>query len=114
MPIEDVRLYAYQMFKGLSYLEARKICHRDIKPQNILVNDREDDKKLKICDFGSAKILKEGEANISYICSRYYRAPELIFKAEHYTNSIDMWSMGCVIAEMMLGEPLFPGENSLD
>lgn len=58
--LEDIRLYSYQMFKALSYLEVRKICHRDIKPQNILVNDTEEDKKLKICDFGSAKLLKEG------------------------------------------------------
>ncbi|KAL4488782.1 hypothetical protein ABPG72_016435 [Tetrahymena utriculariae] len=114
MKIEDIRLYAYQMFKALSYLQSLNICHRDIKPQNILVNDKDDDKRLKICDFGSAKQLISSEANISYICSRYYRAPELIFKSQHYTNAIDIWSMGCVIAEMVLGEPLFPGENSLD
>lgn len=71
--LEDVRLYAYQMFKALSYLEVRKICHRDIKPQNILVNDREEDKKLKICDFGSAKQLKEGtHARLSFFAHLSY------------------------------------------
>ncbi|KDO63403.1 hypothetical protein CISIN_1g014750mg [Citrus sinensis] len=56
----------------------------------------------------------KGEANISYICSRYYRAPELIFGATEYTTSIDIWSAGCVLAELLLGQPLFPGENAVD
>jgi len=67
-----------------------------------------------LCDFGSAKRLVKDEPNVAYICSRYYRAPELIFGATDYTNSIDVWSTGCVIAELMLGEPLFPGESALD
>ncbi|KAK6141255.1 hypothetical protein DH2020_025010 [Rehmannia glutinosa] len=70
--------------------------------------------QVKICDFGSAKVLVKGEANISYICSRYYRAPELIFGATEYTTSIDIWSAGCVLAELLLGQPLFPGENAVD
>jgi len=69
---------------------------------------------LKLCDFGSAKKLLKGEPNVAYICSRYYRAPELIFGATDYNNSLDVWSTGCVVAELMLGEPLFPGESALD
>jgi len=69
---------------------------------------------LKLCDFGSAKILVENEPNVSYICSRYYRAPELIFGATNYTPKIDVWSTGCVMAELMLGQPLFPGESGID
>jgi glycogen synthase kinase 3 beta len=69
---------------------------------------------LKLCDFGSAKTLVRGEPNVSYICSRYYRAPELIFGATNYTTAVDIWSMGCVLAEMLLGEPLFPGESAGD
>ena len=79
------------------------MCHRDIKPSNILINNKE----LKLCDFGSAKCLVEGEKNISYICSRYYRAPELIFGATFYTNQIDVWSAACVIGEMLTNKPLF-------
>ena len=56
----------------------------------------------------------KGEPNISYICSRYYRAPELIFGATDYTAAIDMWSVGCVMAELLLGQPLFPGESGVD
>jgi len=70
--------------------------------------------QLKLCDFGSAKILVRSEPNISYICSRYYRAPELIFGATDYTTAIDIWSMGCVMAELLLGQPLFPGESGVD
>ena len=55
-----------------------------------------------------------GEPNISYICSRYYRAPELIFGATDYTTAIDVWSVGCVMAELLLGQPLFPGESGVD
>lgn len=69
---------------------------------------------LKLCDFGSAKQLVQGEPNVSYICSRYYRAPELIFGNSNYTTSIDVWSVGCVIAELMLGQPIFPGESGVD
>ena len=69
---------------------------------------------LKVCDFGSAKVLVKGEPNIAYICSRYYRAPELIFGATEYTTAIDMWSVGCVMAELMTGSPLFPGDNGVD
>lgn len=69
---------------------------------------------LKLCDFGSAKKLVKNESNVSYICSRFYRAPELIFGATEYTTAIDMWSVGCVLAEMVVGTPLFTGENAVD
>ncbi len=60
------------------------------------------------------QVLVRGEPNISYICSRYYRAPELIFGATDYTTAIDLWSVGCVMAELLLGQPLFPGESGVD
>lgn len=67
-----------------------------------------------MCDFGSAKQLKEGEPNIAYICSRCYRAPELIFGNTQYTTQIDMWSTGCVLAEMLITQPLFQGDSNID
>ncbi|KAL0919967.1 hypothetical protein M5K25_009061 [Dendrobium thyrsiflorum] len=113
VPLIYVKLYAYQLFRGLAYIHnVPGVCHRDIKPQNILVDPLTH--QVKICDFGSAKILNKGEANISYICSRYYRAPELIFGATEYTTTIDVWSAGCVLAELLLGQPLFPGESAVD
>ncbi|KAL9269442.1 Shaggy-related protein [Drosera capensis] len=113
MPLIYVKLYTYQIFRSLSYIHrCIGVCHRDIKPQNLLVNPHTH--QVKLCDFGSAKVLIKGEPNISYICSRYYRAPELIFGATEYTTSIDIWSVGCVFAELLLGHPLFPGESGVD
>jgi serine/threonine protein kinase len=112
MPVILLKIYSYQMLRSISYIHAIGICHRDIKPQNILVDPNS--QVLKLCDFGSAKKLVKGEPNVSYICSRYYRAPELIFGATDYTPAIDVWSTGCVIAELILGQPLFPGDSAVD
>lgn len=102
----------YQLFRSLAYIHSLGICHRDIKPQNLLLAP--DTGVLKLCDFGSAKHLVKGEPNVSYICSRYYRAPELIFGAIDYTTKIDVWSAGCVLAELLLGQPIFPGDSGVD
>ena len=112
VPILYIKIYAYQMCRSLAHTHAVGICHRDIKPQNLLINPSTH--ILKLCDFGSAKKLIKGEPNVSYICSRYYRAPELIFGCSDYTPQIDVWSLGCVVAEFMLGRPLFPGDNGVD
>ncbi len=84
----------------------------DIKPHNLLVDPHT--MTLKLCDFGSAKVFVPGEPNVAYICSRFYRAPELIFGSTDYTFSIDVWSMGCVFAELLIGSPLFPGNSGVD
>ncbi|XP_025202581.1 protein kinase shaggy isoform X1 [Melanaphis sacchari] len=112
IPINYIKLYMYQLFRSLAYIHSLGICHRDIKPQNLLLNPETG--VLKLCDFGSAKTLIKGEPNVSYICSRYYRAPELIFGAIDYTTKIDVWSAGCVLAELMLGQPIFPGDSGVD
>lgn len=107
-----IKLYTYQILRGLNYLTLLSIAHRDIKPQNILVD--KNTHKVVICDFGSAKKLIKGEPNIAYICSRCYRAPELIFGATEYTPQIDMWSVGCVIVQMINGEAPFLGDSQID
>jgi len=107
-----VRLYVYQACRALAHLHGGGVVHRDIKPQNLLVDGRTH--SLKLCDFGSAKRLVKGEPNVAYICSRYYRAPELIFGATHYTTIIDIWSTACVTSELILGQPIFPGESGVD
>ncbi|KAM6566716.1 hypothetical protein CsatA_025844 [Cannabis sativa] len=92
MPLIYVKLYTYQICRALAYIHnCIGICHRDIKPQNLLVNPHTH--QLKLCDFGSAKMLMKGEPIVYYICSRYYRAPELIFGATEYTTTIDMKSL---------------------
>ncbi|XP_018012953.1 glycogen synthase kinase-3 beta isoform X3 [Hyalella azteca] len=112
IPISYIKLYMYQLFRSLAYIHALGVCHRDIKPQNLLLDPETG--VLKLCDFGSAKHLVRGEPNVSYICSRYYRAPELIFGATDYTTNIDVWSAGCVLAELLLGQPIFPGDSGVD
>ncbi|RZF35597.1 hypothetical protein LSTR_LSTR005125 [Laodelphax striatellus] len=112
IPISFIKLYMYQLFRSLAYIHSLGICHRDIKPQNLLLDPETG--VLKLCDFGSAKHLVKSEPNVSYICSRYYRAPELIFGATDYTTKIDVWSAGCVLAELLLGQPIFPGDSGVD
>merc|ERR1719253_492602 len=114
MPKVLVQLYTYQASRALAHLHASSVVHRDIKPQNLLV-DANRGHLLKLCDFGSAARLGNNRpALVAYICSRYYRAPELIFGATNYTTAVDLWSIGCVLAEMIRGRPLFPGENGVD
>lgn len=114
MPQLYVRLFVYQLARSLAYIASPqlRVCHRDIKPQNLLIDPATG--RLALCDFGSAKALNPSEPNVAYICSRYYRAPELIMGQASYTTSIDIWSLGCVFAELLLGGPVFPGESSID
>ena len=104
-----VKLYAYQLLRALNYIHTLNVMHRDIKPQNLLVDPT--CHILKVCDFGSAKKVTEGsKQSVQYICSRYYRAPELMFGSRDYGTAIDIWSAGCVIGELIKGEPLFQGQ----
>lgn len=112
IPYIYTKLYCYQICRAIAYCHSSGICHRDIKPQNLLLDPGSH--IVKLCDFGSAKILKKDEANVSYICSRYYRSPELIFESTNYNTQIDTWSLGCVFAECYLGSPLFQGGSAVD
>lgn len=96
----------WQFFQGLAYIHKLGIAHRDLKPDNILVDN--ETISLKICDFGSAKSLqshnstsdKNSRGSVTYISTRYYRGPELLFGNPHYGTEIDLWAAGCVLAEM--------------
>lgn len=107
-----IRYYMYQLLRGLACIHGKGIVHCDIKPQNLLIDGRT--QTLKLCDFGTAKRMVFGDASRPYACSRYYRAPELILGATDYTTSIDLWSAGCVFAEMILGQPMFTGKDGID
>eukprot|EP00930_Biecheleria_cincta_P088249 TRINITY_DN77489_c0_g1_i1.p1 TRINITY_DN77489_c0_g1~~TRINITY_DN77489_c0_g1_i1.p1 ORF type:complete len:356 (+),score=68.03 TRINITY_DN77489_c0_g1_i1:84-1151(+) len=106
------KLYQFQLNRGLAFMHGRGIVHCDIKPQNLLLDGKS--QTLKICDFGTAKRMIWGEQQRPYVCSRYYRAPELTLGATYYTTSVDLWSAGCVFAELILGQPLFTGKDGID
>ncbi|OHS99178.1 CMGC family protein kinase [Tritrichomonas foetus] len=111
-PIIMVKLFAFQIFSGLHYLHSNGITHRDMKPQNVLVDSNTGE--LKICDFGSAKQLTSKEPSVSYIASRFYRAPELMYNCQFYTDKIDIWAAGCIIVESLTaGSPIFQGRTSI-
>ncbi|XP_048873234.1 STKc_p38 domain-containing protein [Brienomyrus brachyistius] len=99
----------YQILRGLKYIHSAGIIHRDLKPSNLAVNEN---CELKILDFGLARHT-ESEMT-GYVVTRWYRAPEVIFNWMHYTQTVDVWSAGCILAEMITGYVLFPGHDSLD
>lgn len=105
-----IKLFSYQLFRSLAYIRGLKIMHRDIKPSNILIEMK--DYRLVLCDFGSSKKYSPADDSVAYICSRDYRAPELVLGMNKYEFAIDTWSAGCVIAEMLLGHSLFLGNNN--
>ncbi|XP_020581143.1 mitogen-activated protein kinase 9-like [Phalaenopsis equestris] len=110
---EHHRFFLYQLLRALKYIHSANVFHRDLKPKNILANA---DCKLKICDFGLARVsFNDSPSAIfwtDYVATRWYRAPELCGSFfSKYTPAIDIWSIGCIFAEMLTGKPLFPGKN---
>ncbi|CAI5444418.1 unnamed protein product [Caenorhabditis angaria] len=107
----DIRLYTWQIFAGLKYLEEHLIIHRDLKPANILVDH--DAGTLKINDFGSSKCFIKNKPSESYQIPRFYRPPEMCLKSTDYDSTVDVWSAGCCVGEMIKkGQILFPGKCS--
>ncbi|GAB5361383.1 hypothetical protein AAMO2058_000708900 [Amorphochlora amoebiformis] len=106
----EVKIYAFQLLRSIWYIHSLGICHRDIKPQNVLVDPQ--NYHLKLADFGSAKVLGKDGTHLAYICSRFYRAPELVLGCTMYSTAVDIWSVACVIAETFMNCPLFPGESN--
>lgn len=112
-----IKHFGKQIFNGLSHMHAKNISHRDLKPENILIKQpafgQEFDiskADLKIADLGAAKVLNPNGLNTPYVVSRYYRAPELIMGSNKYDCSIDVWSTGCILFELITRTPLFPGD----
>ncbi|KAJ8531900.1 hypothetical protein ON010_g14060 [Phytophthora cinnamomi] len=117
MSDDHVKYFLYQMLCALHHIHSAGVLHRDMKPSNILLNANCD---LKVCDFGLARggvggqeeLLQPGELT-EYVVTRWYRAPEIMLNCLHYTTAIDVWAVGCIFAEMLLREPLFPGNDYL-
>ncbi|XP_051544102.1 mitogen-activated protein kinase 12-like isoform X2 [Myxocyprinus asiaticus] len=106
---DRVQFLVYQILRGLKYIHSAGIIHRDLKPGNLAVNQ---DCELKILDFGLAR--QTDSEMTGYVVTRWYRAPEVILNWMHYSQTVDIWSVGCIMAEMLLGRPLFKGNDHLD
>lgn len=104
--------FVYQVLKGLKFMHTASIVHRDLKPRNLLIDANCD---LKICDFGLARPMiertKEGGMT-DYVATRWYRAPELLLGEIHYTPAVDIWSVGCILAEILTRKPFLPASNT--
>ncbi|WVZ04489.1 hypothetical protein V8G54_025295 [Vigna mungo] len=105
---EHCQYFLYQLLRGLKYIHSANVLHRDLKPSNLLLNANCD---LKICDFGLARTTSETDFMTEYVVTRWYRAPELLLNCSEYTAAIDIWSVGCILMEIIRREPLFPGKD---
>eukprot|EP01147_Barroeca_monosierra_P008693 gene8693-1082_t len=105
-----VKKYMYQLIKSLDYMHRNGIFHRDVKPENVLIKDEE----LKLADLGSCRGIYSKPPFTEYISTRWYRAPECLLTNGFYGHKMDMWSVGCVMFEIISLYPLFPGSNELD
>merc|ERR1712172_234329 len=106
---DHVQFLVYQILRGMKYVHSAGIIHRDLKPSNIAVNE---DCELRILDFGLARPT-ENEMT-GYVATRWYRAPEIMLNWMHYHQTVDIWSVGCIMAEMLTGKTLFPGTDHID
>ena len=109
--VDHRRYFMYQILRGLKYIHSANILHRDLKPSNLLVNSNCD---LKICDFGLARIQQKGSEVCEYVTTRWYRAPEVLLNYDHTDYAMDIWSVGCIFAELISRKPLFPGKSTLN
>ncbi|KAI0090535.1 CMGC/MAPK/ERK protein kinase [Irpex rosettiformis] len=125
-PLSDAHFqsFIYQTLCGLKYIHSANVLHRDLKPGNLLVNA---DCELKICDFGLARGYQPGSGNqprsastanqgfmTEYVATRWYRAPEIMLSFANYGPAIDVWSVGCILAELLAGKPIFKGRDYVD
>ncbi|GAA0151939.1 non-receptor serine/threonine protein kinase [Lithospermum erythrorhizon] len=105
---DHCQYFLYQLLRGLKYVHSANVLHRDLKPSNLLLSANCD---LKICDFGLSRTTSETDIMTEYVVTRWYRAPELLLNCSEYTAAIDIWSVGCILMEIIKREPLFPGKD---
>lgn len=120
---DHIKFFIYQTLKALKYLHSANVIHRDLKPSNLLVNSN---CEIKLCDFGLARFTDaansscddlcppQSSALTEYVVTRWYRAPEVMLSCQQYDAKIDVWAVGCIMAELVLRKPFFPGSDYLD
>merc|ERR1719444_707105 len=107
-----VKNFAFQLCRGVEFCHANRIIHRDLKPQNLLIDNR---LRLKLADFGLARAFTVPVPKYTHeVVTVWYRPPEILLGATHYSVPVDLWSIGCVVGEMATGAPLFPGDSEID
>ncbi|MES1907605.1 MAG: hypothetical protein MHM6MM_000691 [Cercozoa sp. M6MM] len=115
---DHVQFFIYQVLRGLKYLHSADVLHRDLKPRNLLVNS---DCELKLCDFGLARLMSYRQSRdggcapthmTDYVATRWYRAPEVLCTWPRYGKPMDMWAVGCILGELLIRRPIFPGHNT--
>ncbi|XP_068164944.1 cyclin-dependent kinase-like 4 [Antennarius striatus] len=114
LELNTSRRYLYQILRAATFCHQQQIIHRDIKPENILISHGG---VVKMCDFGFARTMAlsaEGSVYTEYVATRWYRAPELLVGDTKYGKPVDVWAIGCLLIEMLTGQPLFPGDSDLD
>jgi len=117
--LEDIhkKYVIYQLLRALKFIHTAELLHRDIKPSNLLLNS---DCHVKVCDFGLCRSIKDSQTSgpspvlTDYVATRWYRAPEILLGSNHYTKGVDIWSVGCILGEMLDGRPIFPGTSTMN
>ncbi|KAG0280981.1 Cyclin-dependent kinase catalytic subunit [Linnemannia exigua] len=112
LPMQQVKEYLHQLIQGVEFCHQRRILHRDLKPQNLLIDEH---RTLKLADFGLARAFGIPLRTYTHeVITLWYRAPEILMGSRHYSTAVDMWSVGCIFAEMITKRPLFPGDSEID
>lgn len=112
LSVDRVLCFTYQLVKGIHYCHTQRVLHRDLKPQNLLINHEQE---LKLADFGLARAFGIPVRNYTHeVVTLWYRSPDVLLGSRQYGTAVDIWSVGCIFAEMATGSPLFPGQNDSD
>lgn len=101
------RNIVFQVAEGLAHMHRNGFFHRDLKPENLLTYNN----AVKICDFGLAREVRSQPPYTEYVSTRWYRAPELLLRSRNYNSPVDVFALGCIMAELYMQAPLFPGSS---
>lgn len=109
---QRIKSYLYQLINGIAFCHSHRVLHRDLKPQNLLIDNKG---SLKLADFGLARAFGIPVRHYTHeVVTLWYRAPEILLGARKYSTPVDVWSIGCIFAEMIMRAPLFPGDSEID
>ncbi|NXN25889.1 CDK3 kinase, partial [Nycticryphes semicollaris] len=112
LPLSLVKNYLFQLLQGVSFCHSHRVIHRDLKPQNLLINEAG---AIKLADFGLARAFGVPLRTYTHeVVTLWYRAPEILLGCKYYSTAVDIWSVGCIFAEMVTRKPLFPGDSEID